>query len=835
MSASNTPSPTATPTQSPPTSPYGSFSQSPNVYPPYNPPYNPSYNPPYNAAYNPPYNPPYNAAYTPPTSSASTTQGAGYNSYGSGYGSQYGASSQAAMQQNTPTGYGYNQQQPAGPNPSTSSASTGKSAYGGSAQQPQSGSASLNPSSLSSGSSSTGSFSGIPSSGPSSTGSFSGIPPSSGPSSTSSFSGIPSSSGSSSTGSFSAIPSSSSSSSSGPSSSGPGSSISGSSAASSTQSPATSASYSYYGSGTQSQNSGQSSPPHSSSQAKSQSPPPPASPTSQSAANSRPQSQSPPLPMSQSQPPAQPIAQPPSQPRSQQTATNQPQPGSSDRLDSLIQALQADSVSSVEWRDSYMPSNSENALVSLLHSVRQSRRITTLDLSTCRFSPVCWRYLVETIRTHPSIRSLRLADTRPAPDALALLIDALRVSGVAILDLARCQLGDAGLSVLVDLWKPINAASESQTMPNRPQKCTVSHLMLSRNEITDDGICILAVSLCSNDNSVRYIDLYENNGCGKRASQAVRGLKLIRPHIDIRYQGPPFESPDQPPPAPLPEEVDVIEEKQPEKPSELDEDEVMVLVTLQEFDANPHSFQVGQKFIHVLNLVSTLGMSRHDEYTSFSNMKPCLKAIYQRFPTFRAVLEGPAKSDFPVAPKVPPLGQSRLRMVELFSVLIDLRMHIFDQKIAEQNVLFTSMNLFFQYPNNNFLHHAIQNMIVAILRGGCTILRAQLFEKCNLVNRILDAFDENDRYSVNRRNSRRPYMGHLIRICNALQKSSFIQPYIREHLEGISRWKSFCMGRLASINERESRPLGEGMPQRPLQQVAIRNSVAEFPADPYAA
>ncbi len=106
-----------------------------------------------------------------------------------------------------------------------------------------------------------------------------------------------------------------------------------------------------------------------------------------------------------------------------------------------MQALQGDAVATVEWRDNGTAAGSlgDNALLPLLHHVRLSRRVTTLDLSTCRFTPVSWRFLVETIRTHPSIRSLRLADTRPSPDALLLLVEALRAASVAILDLSRCQ------------------------------------------------------------------------------------------------------------------------------------------------------------------------------------------------------------------------------------------------------------------------------------------------------------------------------------------------------------------------------------------------------------
>uniref|UniRef100_A0A6Q2WQ94 Protein phosphatase 6, regulatory subunit 2a n=1 Tax=Esox lucius TaxID=8010 RepID=A0A6Q2WQ94_ESOLU len=131
-----------------------------------------------------------------------------------------------------------------------------------------------------------------------------------------------------------------------------------------------------------------------------------------------------------------------------------------------------------------------------------------------------------------------------------------------------------------------------------------------------------------------------------------------------------------------------------------------------------------------------------------------------------------------------------------------------------------SQDLFFKYSWNNFLHFQVELCVASILNHSASnteetslhnTLVAHLFQKCRLVQRILDAWEENDKIQTEG-GARRGNMGHLTRIANMvvqnLEKGP-IQSQISDLIKELSedcrgRWESFVDETLRETNRRNT-------------------------------
>uniref|UniRef100_A0A668AUV0 Protein phosphatase 6, regulatory subunit 2a n=1 Tax=Myripristis murdjan TaxID=586833 RepID=A0A668AUV0_9TELE len=147
-------------------------------------------------------------------------------------------------------------------------------------------------------------------------------------------------------------------------------------------------------------------------------------------------------------------------------------------------------------------------------------------------------------------------------------------------------------------------------------------------------------------------------------------------------------------------------------------------------------------------------------------------------------------------------------------------------KLATMDLL---LDLFFKYTWNNFLHFQVELCVASILNQpspeerpipGRTsdpqtsihnALVAHLFQKCRLVQRILDAWEENDKIQAEG-GTRRGNMGHLTRIANMVVQNlekgpvqAQIADLIKELPEDCrGRWESFVDETLRETNRRNT-------------------------------
>lgn len=214
-----------------------------------------------------------------------------------------------------------------------------------------------------------------------------------------------------------------------------------------------------------------------------------------------------------------------------------------------------------------------------------------------------------------------------------------------------------------------------------------------------------------------------------------------------------------------------------------------------------------------------------------------------------------------------PLGNTRLHVARLVASLLytsSASHAVVAQELCRLNTMDLLLDLFFKYTWNNFLHLQVELCVAAILRPCAHEMRLQpglgaqekfkplqdssqeqastekppeppvtpensahnlmvthLFQHCHLVQRILEAWEENDKIQSGG-GMRRGYMGHLTRIANTVvhnlekgpvhtQISSLITE-LPEDYRG--RWETFVDQTLSEANRRNTIDLiGTGNPR----------------------
>ncbi|GJU14833.1 serine/threonine-protein phosphatase 6 regulatory subunit 3-like protein [Tanacetum coccineum] len=147
----------------------------------------------------------------------------------------------------------------------------------------------------------------------------------------------------------------------------------------------------------------------------------------------------------------------------------------------------------------------------------------------------------------------------------------------------------------------------------------------------------------------------------------------------------------------------------------------------------------------------------------------------------------------------PPLGTHRLKIVEFISVITTVGSEAAEKALIRLGVLRRILELFFEYPYNNFLHHRVEEIIVCCLESKNASLVKHILEDCNLVRSIIDAernsvlsTDENNAKPTVPTEGRMPprigNVGHMTRIANKLVQLMADNDYIYAYLQDNSEW-----------------------------------------------
>lgn len=175
----------------------------------------------------------------------------------------------------------------------------------------------------------------------------------------------------------------------------------------------------------------------------------------------------------------------------------------------------------------------------------------------------------------------------------------------------------------------------------------------------------------------------------------------------------------------------------------------------------------------------------------------------------------------------PPLGNTRLQVAKLFAALVATNIPDVNKELANLGTIEVLLDLFFRYTWNNFLHSQVEQFIAFALNSElnvCTgsdtsekVLLKNIFLKCKLIQRILDAWDENEVEQSKTGGLRRGYMGHLIKIANHVAQQSEkgpLEDFIKEHIapDTVAAWEAFVANTLAETNKTHQICLGGAHP-----------------------
>lgn len=157
-----------------------------------------------------------------------------------------------------------------------------------------------------------------------------------------------------------------------------------------------------------------------------------------------------------------------------------------------------------------------------------------------------------------------------------------------------------------------------------------------------------------------------------------------------------------------------------------------------------------------------------------------------------------------------PLGNTRLHVAKLLSALLateNLKIH---ESLENLGTFQTLLDLFFKYTWNNFLHVQVQQCLALAINYGQRdndIIYNNIFIKCKLIERILEAWDKNENKQNKENGVRQGYMGHLINIANNIvtqcEKNNILASFLKNNLspECLTKWENLVSVQLVEINK----------------------------------
>ncbi|KAK5830803.1 hypothetical protein PVK06_014598 [Gossypium arboreum] len=161
----------------------------------------------------------------------------------------------------------------------------------------------------------------------------------------------------------------------------------------------------------------------------------------------------------------------------------------------------------------------------------------------------------------------------------------------------------------------------------------------------------------------------------------------------------------------------------------------------------------------------------------------------------------------------PPLGKHRLKIVEFISVLLTVGSEAAEKELIRLGAVQRILNLFFEYPYNNFLHHHVENIILSCLESKNVPLVEHLLRECNLLGKILEAeknctlTSDLNMPTISAEGRPPPKignLGHLTRISNKLVQLGNSNAEIQAHLQENSEWVDWHTNVLLKRNAAEN-------------------------------
>ncbi|TYI26400.1 hypothetical protein ES332_A05G111500v1 [Gossypium tomentosum] len=201
----------------------------------------------------------------------------------------------------------------------------------------------------------------------------------------------------------------------------------------------------------------------------------------------------------------------------------------------------------------------------------------------------------------------------------------------------------------------------------------------------------------------------------------------------------------------------------------------------------------------------------------------------------------------------PPLGKHRLKIVEFIAVLLRTGNEAAQNELVNSGAIRRVLDLFFEYPYNNALHHHVESIILSCLESKNDAIVDYLLQECDLIGKFL----QTDKHQILSSNSNQPTLvaagkratrvgniGHITRISNKLVQlgcsNSCIQACLQENsewnewqakvlqernaVENVYRW---ACGRPTSLQDRTRDSDEDDLHDRDYDVAALANNLSQ--------
>ncbi|XP_058199808.1 uncharacterized protein LOC131314904 [Rhododendron vialii] len=148
----------------------------------------------------------------------------------------------------------------------------------------------------------------------------------------------------------------------------------------------------------------------------------------------------------------------------------------------------------------------------------------------------------------------------------------------------------------------------------------------------------------------------------------------------------------------------------------------------------------------------------------------------------------------------PPLGKHRLKIVEFIAVLLKTGNEVAEKELVTSGTIQRVLDLFFEYPFHNSLHHHVESIIISCLESKNDTIVNHLLQECNLIGKILQTDKHpivcSDLYqptlpAAGRQTPRAGNLGHITRISNKLVQLANSNTHIQTFLQENSEWNDW--------------------------------------------
>ncbi|CAH8386581.1 unnamed protein product [Eruca vesicaria subsp. sativa] len=147
----------------------------------------------------------------------------------------------------------------------------------------------------------------------------------------------------------------------------------------------------------------------------------------------------------------------------------------------------------------------------------------------------------------------------------------------------------------------------------------------------------------------------------------------------------------------------------------------------------------------------------------------------------------------------PPLGKHRLKIVEFIAVLLRTGSEAAQKELVSSGIIKRTLDLFFEYPYNNALHHQVETIILSCLENKSDLVVNHILRECNLIGKFLASDMDSDLVgdsqptvvATGKKPPRVGYIGHITRISNKIGQLSNSNDQLKAYLQENSEWNEW--------------------------------------------